>query len=183
MYGVWWGVDDKFVILVMKMVYSKMSGIASRYRTRPDGLMAGFLQTSCRTPFLQKRINNSIAYCNLGLYYIFLYIRLFHTNVAFSNKKSIQLCLIRTDVDPKFLSGLSIFLIMHIKLYVTEGTGTFQSVRFRRKSGLHMSGLSRVACFTKLLTITLRWKPRSYVFDEENIGSGAFLSNGVSKVT
>ena len=26
---------------------------------------------------------------------------------------------------------------------------TFQSVRFRRKSGLHMSGLSRVACINK----------------------------------
>ena len=57
-----------------------------------------------------------------------------------------QLCLIRTDVFPKFLSGLGKIRIMHIGIICIEGTGTFQSVRCRRKSGLHMSGLSRVAC-------------------------------------
>ena len=52
------------------------------------------------------------------------------------------------DVDPKFQSGLGKIWIMYIRIICIGGTGTFkfQSVQFRRKSGLHMSGLSRVAC-------------------------------------
>ena len=46
-----------------------------------------------------------------------------------------------TDVDPKFMSGLGKIRIMRsgiIKPSII--TYMYQSVRFRRKSGLHMSG-------------------------------------------
>ena len=39
-------------------------------------------------------------------------------------------------------------------------TGTFQSARFRRKSGVHMSGLSRVACIKN--GRDLQWNCKTY---------------------
>ena len=102
---------------------------------------------------LDKVFGNSKAFFRINV--IILNKKVIYTNTQTGNEcmltKSLtrQLCLIRTDVDPKFLSALDKIRSMRIGI-ICIGTDLdlIQSVRFRRKSGLHMSGLSRVACIS-----------------------------------